>query len=253
VKNWNSKADYVREVLYGRAPPARSPHPMQNPNLYCPDLGDMPWHDPAQFEWVPRIEAAYPVIRQEYLAARQAAHGMQEYREPTGIYDGYRLLHDRGDWNVFYFYFEGRKFDQNCALCPETARLLDSIPRLAGLGCYSVLGGGSHIAAHCAPFNLTLRCHLGLEHLEHGRIRVGAETRSWEAGKCLILDDSFEHEVWVEGQRDRAILMFDFYHPGLSDQEVSQLRELWSSGPARRILQPWYDLVGTGDGPRPGG
>ena len=26
--------------------------------------------------------------------------------------------------------------------------------------------------------------------------RIGAETRSWAAGKVNFLDDSFEHEVW---------------------------------------------------------
>ena len=29
------------------------------------------------------------------------------------------------------------------------------------------------------------------------RIRVGNEVHEWVAGKCLIFDDSFEHEVRV--------------------------------------------------------
>eukprot|EP00959_Pyramimonas_sp_CCMP1952_P258713 5407857-Pyramimonas_sp.AAC.2 len=30
-------------------------------------------------------------------------------------------------------------------------------------------------------------------------IRAGEETRNWEEGKCLVFDDSFEHEVNLVG------------------------------------------------------
>ena len=47
------------------------------------------------------------------------------------------------------------------------------------------------------------------------RIRVGTETRRWRAGECLIFDDSYEHEVWHEGEGDRIVLICDMWHPGL--------------------------------------
>ena len=40
-------------------------------------------------------------------------------------------------------------------------------------------------------------------------IRVGTETREWRAGECLIFDDSFEHEVWHDGDSDRVVLICD--------------------------------------------
>ena len=37
--------------------------------------------------------------------------------------------------------------------------------------------------------------------------------RSWREGKFIILDDSFEHEVWQEGNSIRVILIVDIWHP----------------------------------------
>ena len=51
-------------------------------------------------------------------------------------------------------------------------------------------------------------------------MRVGSETRSWEEGKCLVFDDSFEHEVWNAGQGTRIVLVLDVWHPDLTGAEV---------------------------------
>ena len=39
--------------------------------------------------------------------------------------------------------------------------------------------------------------------------------REWAEGRCLIFDDSFEHEVWHEGDSDRVVLICDLWHPDL--------------------------------------
>ncbi|BBD63887.1 putative hydroxylase [Nostoc commune NIES-4072] len=41
-------------------------------------------------------------------------------------------------------------------------------------------------------------------------IRVGHETKNWEEGKCLVFDDTLEHEVWNHGNIPRIILLIDF-------------------------------------------
>lgn len=51
-------------------------------------------------------------------------------------------------------------------------------------------------------------------------MRVGDEIRYPEAGKCIIFDDSFNHEAWHEGDQTRLILILDFWHPDLTDDEV---------------------------------
>lgn len=35
-----------------------------------------------------------------------------------------------------------------------------------------------------------------------------------------MFDDSFEHEAWHDGEETRFILIIDFWHPDLTDQEV---------------------------------
>lgn len=52
-------------------------------------------------------------------------------------------------------------------------------------------------------------------------MRVADEKRVVEEGKCIIFDDSFEHEVWNHDTvRARIVLIFDVWHPDLSDEEV---------------------------------
>jgi aspartate beta-hydroxylase len=51
-------------------------------------------------------------------------------------------------------------------------------------------------------------------------MRVGDETVSLEQDKCIIFDDSFNHEAWYDGDQTRINLIVDFWHPELSDEEV---------------------------------
>lgn len=52
-------------------------------------------------------------------------------------------------------------------------------------------------------------------------MRVGEEKRSWENGKALILDTSFEHETRNDSRRDRIVLIIDYWHPGAMNLEFS--------------------------------
>lgn len=47
--------------------------------------------------------------------------------------------------------------------------------------------------------------------------------RTWEEGKALIIDDSFDHEVWHNGSTFRLILIVDFWHPDLTPQQRASL------------------------------
>ena len=59
-----------------------------------------------------------------------------------------------------------------------------------------------------------LTAHLALDIPEGDvGIRVANETRRWEEGKVLVFDDSFEHEVWNNSDKERAILLINFWNP----------------------------------------
>ncbi|GMG86815.1 hypothetical protein MNKW57_11360 [Biformimicrobium ophioploci] len=54
-------------------------------------------------------------------------------------------------------------------------------------------------------------------------MKVAGRTFHWEEGKCLIFDDSLTHEVWNCSSKNRVVLLFDFWHPDLSEAERKTL------------------------------
>ena len=121
------------------------------------------------------------------------------------------------------------------AACPQTAAALRSVPGLCighmpfAFGFFSTLGAGCSIAAHTAPCNLRLRVHLPIIVPESGScgIRVADEIRKWEVGKALIFDDSFDHEVWNNSGAERVVLLFDLWHPDLTEMEIRSIEEMF--------------------------
>src|ERR1700744_1142989 len=101
---------------------------------------------------------------------------------------------------------------------------------------------GTHIAPHCGPTNLRLRCHLGIA-VPAGdcAIRVGDETRFWTEGECLVFDDHFEHEAWNHTGEDRIVLIVDLWHPSLTGAEIRLLQGLhhYADAAARRLARYW--------------
>ena len=47
--------------------------------------------------------------------------------------------------------------------------------------------------------------------------------RTWTEGKFIIFDDSFEHEVWHDGDSVRLVLIVDMWHPDLTAREKATL------------------------------
>ena len=65
---------------------------------------------------------------------------------------------------------------------------------------------------------------LGIASVGHdnARIRVTSQWRPWRVGEAIVWDDSFEHEVVVDGDEatapPRAIVIVHFEHPDLVKQ-----------------------------------
>src|SRR5215470_11228679 len=81
------------------------------------------------------------------------------------------------------------------------ARLVRGIPGMTMAG-FSRLAPGAHITPHRGYegySGFVLRCHLGLVVPEGCALKVGDETRGWQEGRCLVFDDSYEHEAWNRG------------------------------------------------------
>lgn len=85
---------------------------------------------------------------------------------------------------------------------------------------FSAASPGTHITQHNGPTGKKLRCHLPVLNVEGARMRVGDDVKYLKEGECILFDDSFNHEAWHDGEKTRINLIFDFWHPELSDQEV---------------------------------
>jgi len=185
-------------------------HPSQRPRGYFPGLTGTPVHDPKAFPWVLELEAAYAAVREEFDAVRAEALSAHP-----------RNLVERGRWNVFELANNDGPVRGHLHNWPETRAVISRFPGAgkAGLVYFSIMEPGTHVRAHCGPANTRLRCHLALSPARGCRLRVDDQMLAWSPGRCLVFDDSFEHEVWHRGSLPRAVLIVDFWHPDLTENE----------------------------------
>lgn len=191
---------------------------------FYPGLRVEPWHDPRAFPIVADLERLAPQIAAEARAFD--AGRFQDEAEDIGR---------TGRWGVLFLLEMGRRNEENLARCPALRWILEhhrTLTTHAGLMYFSCIDPGSRVAPHRGPTNVRLRCHLGLEVPDACGIRVGGVTRRWEEGRCLVLDDSFEHEVWNDSDRRRVVLVLDLWHPDLDEDEVALLAGLHRYGAA---------------------
>ena len=65
--------------------------------------------------------------------------------------------------------------------------------------------------------------HLGLAVPDDCALNVGGEARTWQPGKVLAFDDTYEHEAWNRSERARAVLLMDAWNPHLTEAEKAVL------------------------------
>jgi hypothetical protein len=90
----------------------------------------------------------------------------------------------------------------------------------------SYLLPGAKIPSHFGLSNVKLTVHVPLQVNSKCNIKVGNETKNWLSPpqKVIIFDDSFEHSAENLGDEMRSVLIFDIWHPHLSDQEKTAIR-----------------------------
>lgn len=157
--------------------------------------------NPEDFPFTAVLEAHWQVIRDEALAVNKERFLAWPERH----------LYEKG-WEVFGLLAFGVEIAGNTKLCPQTTALVKQIPGIVTAG-FSALQPGTHIAPHIGYADGVLRCHLGLVGCSGCSIRVGEEIRTWTEGKCLVFDDTTEHEVWHRGDETRIVLLLDFKYP----------------------------------------
>lgn len=218
-------------------------------------VGQHPFFPPTEFAWIPRIEAGWTAIRGELrvlLSERRRIPSLHE------VSSGEAMLTQDDKWRTYWLYAYGRKIAENCRTCPETTRLIETIPGMK-TAFFSILAPRKHIPEHRGPYTGVLRYHLALivpRQKEACRIRVGPEVVHWDEGRSVVFDDAYPHEVWNDTDEERVVLFLDFARPlplPVSVVNEAMIRLISRSGLIQEIVENLEELNRqTGSG-MPGG
>ena len=190
--------------------------PLQRCKHFVPGLRSVPWWSPSDVPAAAVLESHSDAIADEFadlvLCGRLRLHPQSDGGPDRSLTDG--------DWNIFELWCHERPNLGNLVDAPVTADIIralgDTTGNPRGHAYFSVLQPGVHVRAHCGPTNTRIRLHLGIRVPAGAEIRVGTESRTWEEGKCLVFDDSWEHEATNRSDRLRAVLLVDIWHPDLT-------------------------------------
>lgn len=160
------------------------------------------FYDNQDFPWTQKLEANWKKVRAELdgLAGEDFSQWPRSEMFKT-------------DWNLYLFFAPGWRFEEHCERCPETTKLVDSIPGVK-MATFTWLKPDSHILPHEGFTSMVLRAHLALRVPDGDcALRIGSSVRPWEEGKVMVFDDMNEHEAWNRGKEHRVVLMIDFLRP----------------------------------------
>jgi aspartate beta-hydroxylase len=215
--------------------PGDQPHPGQRPTqLFFPGLPDEPFLDRERPDWVAAIEAKTDAIREEFLALSDDRDLIKPYinfNENSPTADHWKEVNHSLAWGSCHIYNRGELVQEVAERCPETVAALEQTPMIQIPGhapeiMFSVLKPQTRIPPHHGSVNGRLIVHLPLIVPENcGKLRVRDEARGWEVGRCMIFDDSYEHEAWNECDETRVVLIFDIWHPDVSELEKEAFSE----------------------------
>lgn len=164
------------------------------------------------FPAIQTLESNWPAIRRELDALLKN----RDYLPPFQAISRDQRRIAKGDhWKTFILVGFGHWSRRSGIDCPETSRILATIPDLQ-TALFSILAPGYHIPAHRGITRGLVRVHLALkvptERLKC-RMRIDEDVHHWREGECLIFDDTFEHEVWNDTGEERVVLLMDFKRP----------------------------------------
>lgn len=203
-------------------------HPEQRPHLFfVPGLEPIPVYTAQRSPWFEILETAWADIKGEFLAAQDAAADEQApYLEAgaKGLGVEWEPIAASLNWGSFHLYKMGAPNPRLIELFPNTLRALEQVPLVqtpTGPSeiLFSVLQGGQRIPSHFGVANTDMTVHLPIIFPGDAAIRVVDTDYEWQPGKVFAFDDAFRHESWNNSALPRVNLLFEAWHPDLSEDE----------------------------------
>lgn len=157
------------------------------------------------------LEAAFPAIAAEALCLDPLGDYVESPDSLTTVAHGY----DERGWRWFGLYGGTQDHAQRRARCPAAAQACAAVPGMRNAG-LSLFRPGTHLYPHAGELSGVLRCHLPLVvpegdvAIRFGDAMGGWDTRKWQTGRCMVFDDTCEHEAWNRSDQDRVVLIITF-------------------------------------------
>jgi beta-hydroxylase len=235
--------------------------PHQELHAYLPGIAPAsPWHDPMDFGFAHELSANAATIAAEFealLGSESAAACFQHVTE---------MNYDSG-WKTLVLRYNGGEIEAfPYALCPTLNSILDTVPVAGRIAGFNRQLPRSGIPLHSDGNNMWLTLQMGIKlprqegpaaaqslgprSSEESRavrpwVRVGAEARHWDVGRCLVYDTTFEHETFNPSPHDeRVVLHVDFWNAvstrtpeargraraagALTDAELAAMRKVYA-------------------------
>lgn len=226
------RIDLAVEVLMARA--RYTPGNNQAPSfLAIPELPVQRYFDTQRFPQMRELEANFAAILGEFEALLpEAGQGVRVFGSDE-LEQRYLSNHHQQapSWTGHYFYRYGVRNEALHQRCPVTSALIDALPlcRIRDHGpevLFSLMTPGTHLLPHCGITNSRVVGHLGLVIPPDCALGVDGEHYAWVPGQTVVFDDTYPHEAWNRSQAMRAVLIFDMWHPDLSEAEREAVRAL---------------------------
>ena len=232
----SARFNHGLDMLMGKAKREddAQPFPQKPHAFYLPDMPYQPFYPSEELPWVKEVEAATDAIEAEltaFLVSRTQAfapyiHGGLELPGQTP-----ETLKDHDNWTAAFLVRGGVEDPEWSTSCPTVSALMDALPLPAIKGFspsvfFSKLKPGARIDPHTGLLNCRLICHVPLVVPDGCGLRVGDERRDVVRGEVLAFDDSINHEAWNNSADDRIVLIFDVWHPDLTEQERRDITSL---------------------------
>ncbi|MEU0390135.1 aspartyl/asparaginyl beta-hydroxylase domain-containing protein [Streptomyces chartreusis] len=152
-----------------------------------------------------------------------------------GDIDPLRAAEVSTDWRLYYAYMLGETNTDAYRDCPLFVDFAERTPRVVN-AIIAILEPGVTLKAHKGPYAGILRYHLPLTVPDNNppRLRVDREIHTWKEGEGILIDDTFEHEVYNESDGRRIMLIIDIRRPmGLLPDAMNRLslraKRKWSA------------------------
>lgn len=221
-----SRFDLSVDIMLGR----KKRYDSQPSQYLVPHLAPVEFFDRKLFPWLREIEAGTDVVRGEFLDVLRADEGFAPYLTYSADQpvNQFAELNNSPRWSAYHLIKDGKIAADAAAKCPRTLSLLTRAPQpdqpgRTPVALFSLLKPGTRIPPHTGVSNARLLVHLPLIIPPGCGFRVGNQVREWLPGQALVFDDTIEHEAWNDSDQLRVVMIFDIWHPALSEAERSMI------------------------------